>query len=107
MIFDEFEREGTFETVTSAKDYAVMKNKIGCDILGCEHLGKGYFSFCSYIMDSLDKVIEKQFGNKYVVDRQTGLIQNMYEDTKLFCDSIQGQGEFVIWTPFEVYEYSL
>ena len=107
LIFDEFEREGTFETVPSAQDCTILRSIIGCDILGCEHMGKGYFSFGSYIADSLNEVIENQFGDKYVIDCRTGLVQNTYEETKLFCDLIQGQGEFVIWTPFEIYEYSL
>ena len=104
-IFDEFEKEGTFDVVRSGNECTVQKYKIGCDILGCESLGKGYFSFCSYIADSLNEVIENRSDNKYTIDCQTGLIQNTYEETKSFSNLIQGQGEFVIWTPFEVCEY--
>ena len=104
-FFDEFEEEGTFDIIMSGKDCAIQKNKIGCDILGCENSGNGYFSFGSYIADSLNEVIENHSDNKYIIDCQTGLIQNTYEETKLFSQLIQGQGEFVIWTPFEVHEY--
>lgn len=104
-IFNEFEIEGTFDVVKSGNDCAMPKKKIGCDILGCEYWGKGYCSFDCYIADSLNEIIESQSDITLIVDNHTGLIQNTYEETKLFCSLIQGQGEYVIWTPFEIYEY--
>lgn len=104
-IFEEFENEGTFDVVMAGKECTLQKRKIGCDILGCESMGKGYFSFDSYITNSLNEVIENLSDYRYKTDHQTGLIQNTYEETEFFCNFIQGQGEFVIWTPFEVYEY--
>ncbi|MBR1421976.1 MAG: hypothetical protein IJ571_00845 [Ruminococcus sp.] len=105
VIFKEFENEGTFDVVMAGKECTLKKRKIGCDILGCESLGNGYYSFDSYIANSLNEVIEKQSNYRYTVDIKTGLIENTYEETIFFSNLIQGQGEFVIWTPFEVYEY--
>ena len=104
-IFDEFEREGTFDVVRFGKNNTVKRKSIGFDILGCECCGKGNFCFNSYLSDSLNEVIEKTADIKFTTDSQTGLIQNSYEETEYFCSLIQGMGEFVIWTPFEVYEY--
>lgn len=81
------------------------EKKIGYDILGCESLGKGYFSFDSYIINSLNEALEQQTDNSLIIDTQTGLIQNTYEEIKQYCSFIQGQGEPVIWTPYEVYEF--
>ena len=49
MMFDEFKKQGTFETVMSGKEFNMSGKIIGYDILGCESMGKGYFSFDTYI----------------------------------------------------------
>ena len=102
-IFSEYEREGTFDLIGTAEDTSRPKRLLGCDILGCEALDTGYFCFDTYIINSLYEEIAEQGGN-LITDRHTALIQNPYNDTKEFCGMIQGQGEPVIWTPFEVYE---
>ena len=104
QIFAEFEDEGTFDELPAGKDYTLPMRKIGCDILGCQSLGKGYHSFTSYIACSLNEEIEKKSDVSPVISEESGLLQNTYEQTSSFCDLIQGQGEPVIWTPFEVYE---
>ena len=104
-IFSKFDNEGTFDVVKAGIKCSNPRKKIGCDILGCESLGKGYFSFDSYIINSLNEVLEQKTDNSFIIDTQTGLIQNTYEETKQYCSFIQGQGEPVVWTPYEVYEF--
>lgn len=82
--FDKFEKEGSFETVRAGKECkTVLKKSLGCDILGCESIDRGYFSFDSYISNSLNEVLEQLSEIKFTVNSQTGLIQNTYEETKL------------------------
>lgn len=101
-IFSEFEAEDTFGVIPAGDDHGGGKI-IGYDILGCESMSGGYYCFDSYIENSLHEVIGQNA--KLLVDGNTGLILNTYEETKGFCDIIQGMGEPVIWTPFELREY--
>ncbi|MDE6729632.1 MAG: hypothetical protein K2J71_02510 [Oscillospiraceae bacterium] len=103
-IFDEFDNKGTFDVVKAGIECSKPKKIIGCDILGCESSGEGYFSFDSYLINSLNEELEQLTDHSLIVDARTGLIQNSYEETKQYCDLIQGQGEPVIWTPYEIYE---
>lgn len=103
--FKEYENEGLFKIVMSGKENPVPGQKIGYEILGCENCGNGSFSFDSYIINSLYEVIEAQPNTKILIDNQTGLIQNTFEEVKAFCDMIQGQGEYVVWTPCQVREF--
>lgn len=104
--FDELDQEGAFDVVKAGIACGKPGKTIGCDILGCESLEKGSCSFDSYMINSLNEVLEQQTDNRFITDTQTGLIQNTYEETKQYCSLIQGQGEPVIWTPYEVYEFS-
>lgn len=103
--FKEYENEGLFKIVLSGKENPVPGQKIGYEILGCENCGNGSFSLDSYIINSLYEVIEAQPNTKILIDNQTGLIQNTFEEVKAFCDMIQGQGEYVVWTPCQVREF--
>ena len=58
-------------------------------------------------INSLNEEIEKHPELRYKVDSETGLIANSFSEIGSFCDRIQGMGEPVIWTPFEVYEYQI
>lgn len=97
-----FDNEGIFDVVKAVIKCSKPGKAIGCDILGCENLRKGYFS---YIINSLNEVLEQQTDNSLIIDSQTGLIQNTYEETKQYCSFIQGKGEPVIWTPYDVHEF--
>lgn len=102
--FLRFEREGYFSVVESANDSNIGKY-LGCEILGSEMLGDGYFGFFSYIENSLNEVLDKNIS--LLIDNQTGLVLNTYEEAKQFSNMIQGMGEPVIWTPFELYEFEV
>ena len=102
-----YEEDGFFKNIMTAKECTAQKDKIGCEILGGESLGSNSFFFDSYIINSLNKVLEARFGEKYMVDIQNGLVQNSFEETQSFCDLLQGQGEPVEWTAFEVYEFAV
>lgn len=101
-VFLKFEKEGYFNVVESGNDSNDGKC-LGCEILGSEMLGDGYFGFFSYIENSLNEVLDKNVS--LLIDNQTGLILNTYEETKQFSNMIQGMGEPVIWTPFMLCEF--
>lgn len=101
-LFSEFEKEGYFKIVKAGSNSDRGKS-IGFEILGSELIGENNFSFDSYIINSLNEVLEDNVD--LIVDYQTGLIKNTYKETKHFSDIIQGMGEPVIWRPFELYEY--
>lgn len=102
-VFDVFESEGYFKAVKPA-DYAENCGKsIGWEILGSESAGADYY-FNSYIINSLNEIIESKCEIELKADNKTGLIQNSYEEIKEFCKVIQGMGEPVLWLPFEIYD---
>lgn len=104
-IFAEFAAEGTFDTVPAGSVSGLRRELLGCDILGCESIGNGHFSFTGYLACSLHALLEADPACAYRTDTETGLIRSTYEETKEYCRRLQGKGEFVIWTPFAVYEY--
>ena len=75
---------------------------IGCDILGSECIG-GDFRYCCYLVNGLDKVIAEKA--EIIIDHSTGLLQNPFDEVRGFADMIQGMGEPVVWTPFEIREF--
>lgn len=97
------------ENFANAEKTAAAVNKksggklIGCEILGSHMSEHGYFSFDSYIINSLNEVLEEKTDIR--IDRDTGLILDPYEEARRFSAIIQGMGEPVIWSPFEIYEY--
>lgn len=105
QYFDEYAEGETFKTYKAGEECSVPRKYLGIDILGCESGGPGAFWFDCYLDDGLNEEIEKHTDCNYKVSRETGLIQNSFEEAEKFCDWIQEMGEPVIWTPFEVYEY--
>ena len=96
-LFSKYEDEGYFK-FNKAGDNINGGKRIGCEILGSN--GDG---FDSYIINSLNEILDKSVD--LIIDNQTGLILNTYEEARHFSDMIQGMGEPVIWRPFELYEY--
>ena len=102
--FSRFENEGYFSAVGAGDDNITGK-LIGCDIIGCDYENDGHSFFDSYTINALNEVLEKKVDLQ--IDRNTGLIRNGYDEAKRFAAIIQGQGEPVIWTPFEIYEMDI
>ena len=105
-IFEEFEKEGFFNVFRAGEESSIPCAFLGCDILGSENGGNGSFYFECYLVNSLNEIIAKHFEKEYMVNYETGLMINSFSDVNKFCECIQGMGEPVIWTPFEVYEYN-
>ncbi|MBQ5330521.1 MAG: hypothetical protein J6F31_04640 [Oscillospiraceae bacterium] len=103
-VMDEFAAEGVFDRVAQGHECRYPKKRMGCDILGRQYLGNSDFSFTSYMSGGLDEVIEERSQTPLVLDTATGLMLNPYDEAASFCSLIQGMGEPVIWTPFEIYE---
>ncbi len=105
-IYEEFEKEGFFNVFRAGEESSIPCTFLGCDILGSENGGNGSFYFECYLVNSLNEEIAKHFDRQYMVDCETGLMINSFSEVIKFCECIQGMGEPVIWTPFEVYEYN-
>ena len=105
-IFEEFKKEGFFTVFRAGEESSIPCTFLGCDILGSENVGNGSFCLDCYLVNSLNEEIAKHFEREYRVDHETGLMNNTFSEVTKFCEYIQGMGEPVMWTPFEVYEYN-
>lgn len=102
-IFTEYPISPGTEILNDDMSHSIPTEFLGCEILG-SFAGNGTsLSLCSYLSNSLNDILAKE--TAYMTDRATGLILNSYEETKKFARQIQGMGEPVVWTPFEIYEY--
>ena len=102
-IFTDDDNFTKAEEADADEDKNIGRKLIGCEILGSHMSEQGYFCFDSYIINSLSDVLEEKTDIR--IDRDTGLILDQYEEVKRFSAIIQGMGEPVIWSPFEIYEY--
>lgn len=106
-IFAEYEEEGCFSVFKAGEETSIPCKFLGRDILGSENGGNGSFYFECYLANMLNEEIEMHPDSGYSVDSETGLLMNSFSEVSKFCDWIQGMGEPVMWTPFEVYEYEI
>ena len=95
-----YTESSTFSEVKAEDDH--QGKYIGCEILGSQMVEYGIDAFDSYLINSLNEVLDTDL----MIDAQTGLILNSYEETKQFCNKIQGMGEPVIWRPFVLMEFT-
>ena len=82
-----------------AKEKQACGQLLGYDILGFDIMG-----FHTYLCNSLDKDISKNF---MIKTNEVGLIQNPYFQVKEFSKFIAEMGEPVLWLPFAIYEHCI
>ncbi len=70
-------------------------------IIGHEIIGFDIGGFHSYLCNSLNNEIEKQYTIKF---NKLGLIENSYEDVIEFAKLIKDKGEPVEWLPVSLYK---
>lgn len=73
-------------------------------LLGGEIIGFDIANFHSYLCNGLDKDISERYA---IVTDDYGIIQNDYSQIELFTESIQGEGEPVLWLPCMLYNCGL
>ena len=85
-------------------DLILVNQEAGGELIGYDILGWDTSGFHSYLCNGLDKDILEKYDLSV---NNVGLIQNDYEDVKIFAEHIKDKGEPVDWLPFSVYEHTV
>ena len=88
---------GCESAVFLCKETVTPKKLLGGEILGEDG------GLHSYLCNGLEKDLRKKFAVQW---NDWGLIQNSYEEMRVFAEFLQGQGEPVEWLPYLLFDYT-
>ncbi len=88
---------GCENEVFLCKETVAPKKLLGGEILGEDG------GLHSYLCNGFEKDLRKKF---FVQWNDWGLIQNSYEEMRVFAEFLQGRGEPVEWLPYLLFDYT-